>query len=50
MSRALIHPEAAEEAAPSARYYDQIDPDLGTRFRAEVEAAIVKALSAPELS
>ena len=49
MSHARIHPEAAEEAAASALRYEQIDPELGARFRAEVEAAVVKAISAPEL-
>ena len=44
-----FHSEAEEEYEKAIAYYAAIDPDLGIRFQARLEAAVNKAGSSPKL-
>ncbi len=46
--RLSYHPDAEAELAEAARFYERKVPGLGTRFRTEFDAAVIKILEAPE--
>jgi toxin ParE1/3/4 len=46
--RHVIHPEANAEFAQAARYYADIDPQLGLRFYNEIERLIVAVCAQPD--
>ena len=48
MKRHAFHPEAEEEYVDAARYYAEIDRELGSRFYDEIEQLIRDIRQAPE--
>ncbi len=49
MNPPRFRPEAEEEYEKAVAFYAAIDPDLGARFQARLEAAVTKAASSPKL-
>lgn len=45
-----FHPDAEKEFLEAARWYDQVNQDLGDRFSAEIERVILRIRERPQFS